>query len=111
MKHRSSLSSKERGARSRAAQLIHDKPLIVGSLVEMENTCGKPNCKCAKGDKHKSWCLAVRDMGKRKMVHIPRGWEEEVFEGVKTYREICRQMEIVSQIGIERIALSKKVKE
>ena len=54
MKHRSSLSPKERSARSKAVQLIHDKPLILGSLVEMANTCGKPNCKCTKGEKHKS---------------------------------------------------------
>jgi len=111
MKPRSSLSQKERSARSKAAQLIHDKPLIVGSLVEMANTCGKPNCKCARGDKHKSWYLAVRDQGKRKMVHIQRGWEDEVFEGVKTYKELRKHMETISQIGIERITLPKKNKE
>jgi len=43
MKHRTALPENERRARSRATQLIHDKPLIVGGLVEMANTCGKPN--------------------------------------------------------------------
>lgn len=111
MKHRNYLSQKERGARSKAAKLIHDKPLIVGSLVEMANTCGKPNCKCTRGEKHKSWCLAVRYQGKRKMVHIPRDREEAAFEGVKAYQELWEQMEAISQINLERMILSSKGKE
>lgn len=56
-----------------AVKIIHDKSVILGSLVEMANTCGNSNCKCTKGDKHKSWRLAVRHKGKRKMIHIPHG--------------------------------------
>lgn len=110
MKHRSFLSQKERSARSKAAQLIHDKPLLLGSLVEMANTCGKPNCKCTKGEKHKSWCLAIRHKGKRKMMHIPRELENAFFEGVKTYQELWKQMEAISQASVERITLAKKGK-
>ena len=111
MKHRNYLSQKERGARSKAAKLIHDKPLIVGSLVEMANTCGKPNCKCTRGEKHRSWCLAVRYQGKRKMIHIPRGNEDAVFEGVKAYQELWEQMDVISQASLERISLAKRGKE
>lgn len=111
MKHRNYLSQKERNARSKATKLVHDKPLIVGSLVEMANTCGKPNCKCTKGDKHRSWCLAVRHEGKRKMIHIPRQCENVIFEGVKTYQELWKQMETISQESLERISLAKQGKE
>lgn len=111
MKHRNYLSQKERGARSKAAKLIHDKPLIVGSLVEMANTCGKPNCKCTRGEKHKSWCVAVRHKGKRKMIHIPRGSEDAVFEGVRAYQELWEQMDVISQASLERITLVKQGKE
>ncbi len=109
MKHRN-FSQKERSARSRATQLIHSSPFVVGSLVEMARVCGKPNCKCTKGDRHKSWCLAVRDQGKRKMVHVPREWEESVFDWVKTYQELWKQMEAISQASVERITLAKKGK-
>jgi len=110
MKPRSSLPQKERSARSKAAQLIHDKPLILGTVVEMANTCGKPNCKCAKGEKHKSWCLAIRHKGKRKMMHIPREHKDAVFEGVRTYQELWKQMEIISEVNVERITLAIKGK-
>jgi hypothetical protein len=111
MKHRNSLSQKERNARSKAAKLLHDSPFIVGSLVEMSNTCGKPNCKCTRGEKHKSWCLAVRDQGKRKMMHIPHASESSVFKLVNTYQELWKQVEIISQENFERITQSKKDKE
>jgi hypothetical protein len=107
MKHRNAIPEKERRARSKAAKLIHDSPLVIGSLVEMGNTCGKPNCKCTRGDKHKSWCLAVRDQGKRKMIHIPHELENDVFDWVHAYRELRKEMETISQANIERITLFK----
>jgi len=111
MKHRNVLSGKERSARSRAAKLIHDSPFVVGSLVEMANTCGKHHCKCVQGDKHKSWCLSVRYQGSRKMIHIPHGLENTVFEWVHTYQELWKQMETISQASVERINRLKKGKE
>ena len=108
MKPRNSLSQKERSARSRATKLIHDSPFVVGSLVEMANTCGKPNCKCTRGEKHKSWCLAVRDQGKRKMFHVPHELENEVFEWVTTYRDLWKQMETISHATVERLTQFKK---
>ena len=110
MRHRGDLSQEERSARSKATKLVHDRPLIVGSLVEMANTCGKPNCKCATGEKHKSWCVSLRHKGKRKMLHIPRVCEEDVFEGVKAYQSLWEQMGIISETSLERI-LSGKGKE
>jgi hypothetical protein len=111
MKHRNALPDSERRARSRATQLIHDKPLIVGGMVEMARTCGKPNCKCATGEKHKSWCVSLRHKGKRKMIHIPRVCEEEVLEGVKAYQSLWEQMGIISEASLERILSSRKRKE
>jgi hypothetical protein len=111
MKHRTALPEKERRARSKATQLIHGKPLIVGGMVEMVRTCGKPNCKCATGEKHKSWCVSLRHKGKRKMIHIPRVCEKEVFEGVKAYQALWEQMGIISETSLERILSSHKGKE
>jgi hypothetical protein len=111
MRNRNILSVKERGARSRAAKLVHDRPLIIGSLVEMARTCGKPNCKCTRGEKHMSWYLALRHKGKRKMIHIPRECESPVFEGVKAYQELWEQMDVISQVSLARITQAPKGKE
>lgn len=110
MRHRNYLSKKERDARSKAAKLIHDKPLIVGSLVEMANTCGRLNCKCRRGERHKSWCLAVRYQGKRKMIHLKRGSEDAIFGGVNAYQGLWELMGTISQASLERIIFSRKGK-
>ena len=111
MKPRNTLSEKERRARSRASQLLHSKPLVVGSLVEMARTCGKPNCKCSAGGKHKSWYLSLRHKGKRKMLSVPHACENEIFEGVKAYQELWEQMGIISAASLERILSFRKRKE
>lgn len=108
MKHRSHLPDQERAARSKLSKLLHDKPFIAGSLVKMARTCGKVTCKCAKGDKHVSWYLAVRHKAARKMICIPRAREQEVMQRVNTYKEIAKQIDIVSQQCLERLAITDK---
>jgi hypothetical protein len=45
------------------------------------------------------------------MIHIPRVCEEEVFEGIKTYQTLWKQMGIISETSLERILSSRKRKE
>lgn len=108
MKPRNHLPETERLARSKATKLIHDNPFIAGGLVEMARTCGNPRCKCAKGDKHVSWYLATRYKGARKMISIPRQLEKDITEWVNTYKELTRQIDIISQQCLERFVKSAK---
>ncbi len=108
MKHRSHLPEQERSARSKLTKLLHDKPFVAGSLVNMARTCGKAGCKCTKGYKHVSWYLAVRHKGARKMICIPRQWEKDVIDWVNTYKEITNQIDTISQHCLERLTISGK---
>ena len=49
---RTQRSPQERDARSQAVQRVADQALLRGSLVRMERTCGKKNCRCQQGQKH-----------------------------------------------------------
>jgi hypothetical protein len=42
------------------------------------------------------------------MLHVPHELEHEVFKWVDAYRELRKQMEIISQANVERITLFKK---
>lgn len=108
MQHRSHLAPKERLARSRLAQLLHEKPLLIGSLVSMPRRCGKPGCKCTKGDLHPGTYLALRVGATRKMVHIPQSLEAEVTQSVAAYQEAWHLMEQVSQSCFERLLKEKE---
>jgi hypothetical protein len=108
MRHRRHLPEQERTARSKLTKLLHDEPFVAGGLVKMARTCGKANCKCTRGEKHVSWYLATRYKNARKMINIPRHWETDVFEWVKTYKEIMKQTDIISQHCLERFMISSK---
>jgi hypothetical protein len=108
MRHRSHLPNQERLARSKAAKLLHDKPFVAGGLVKMSRTCGKAGCKCTRGEKHVSWYLATRHKRARKMICIPRQFEKDISEWVETYKEISKQIDIISQQCLERFMISGK---
>jgi hypothetical protein len=107
MKHRSHLSEKQRRFRSELARIVHDQAFVCGSLVTLSRLCGKPGCKCAKGEKHASIALSVRIRGKRKMIHVPKALEKEVQAMVERYQGIKRLLDAVSQDEMERF-LEKK---
>lgn len=107
MRHRSYLPIPERRVRSRLAQMLHQKPFLIGSLVSMPRLCGKPGCKCTQGELHPGLYIALRVKEKRRMVHIPQSLEGMVRQWVSTYQEIWYLMEKVSESCYQRF-LQKK---
>jgi len=108
MRHRGYLPPKERQARSRLAQLLPQKPLLIGSLVSMSRVCGKPGCKCTQGELHPGLYLSLRVKEKRKMIHVPQSLEAKVRQWVGTYQEVWRLMEKVSEACYQRFFQEKQ---
>jgi hypothetical protein len=108
MRHRGYLPAKERQVRSRLAKLLHQKPLLIGSLVSMPRVCGKPGCKCARGDLHPGLYLSLRVGEKRKMIQVPQSLEAKVRQWVGTYQEAWRLMEKVSAFCFQRFFQEKQ---
>ena len=48
-------------------ELVPRKPMARGTVYELKRKCGKPNCRCAKGELHKQICLTVTRNGKTKL--------------------------------------------
>jgi len=78
MKHRSHFSAKQRKARSKLAQIVHEKGFVRGTIITMSRVCGNPNCRCAKGQKHVSLYLSRSEAGKPKLMFIPKRYEKMV---------------------------------
>lgn len=97
------MSQRERNARGRLAQLIHDGGLIRGSLVVRERTCGKPNCRCAKGQKHASLYLVVCEEGKYRQVFVPKDLEHVVRLWVENHQKARGLFEEISRMHHERV--------
>ena len=107
MRRRTHLSDPERRARSRLTQLVHEHPFLCGSLVTMQRTCGKPGCKCTRGELHAGLYLALRVGKKRKMIHVPQAMEQTVRQWVANYQEAWHLMEQISELCMKRFSLKK----
>ena len=67
-----------------------DKPVIKGSVYELKTKCGKPGCKCTKGQLHHRMVVSASEKGKTKLRAIPRGFLVEVQTKVRRYQELRR---------------------
>ena len=97
------MSRRERDARGRLAQLIHDGGLIRGSLVVRQRTCGKPNCRCARGEKHASLYLVVSEEGKYRQVFVPKDLEQVVRLWVENHQKAKDLFEEISRMHHDRV--------
>ncbi len=67
-----------------------DKPVTKGSVYELKTKCGKPGCKCAKGQLHHRMVVSASEKGKTKLRAIPHGYLVEVQTKVRRYQELRR---------------------
>lgn len=70
--------------------VLADRPLIKGSVYEIKRRCGKPGCKCARGELHRSMVLSASEQGRTKLRAIPRGRLTDVRQKVAAYQQIRR---------------------
>jgi len=95
--HRQDFPPEERRRRSRIAQIAVSTRLLRGSLTIRNNTCGKPNCCCSRGEPHLSLYLTQSRNGKPRQLFVPKSWEARVRQAVKDYQELQELIEELSE--------------
>ena len=83
--------------------------ILRGSLMERYLTCGNPNCKCAKGERHGPvWYLSVTlDQSHRKGSTVPADQVEQVRRWIENYHRVKEQLEKISDINRELLRRAK----
>ncbi len=108
MSQRSQRPFPERHARSQLAQLITQQPFLRGSLVERARSCGKPTCRCQRGQLHRSLYLAVRHKDRRALLYVPRALEDTVRLWVQNGRSLSRQLADLNQLQLDQLLQRKQ---
>jgi hypothetical protein len=106
---KAAMSAEERALRSKAAQILASGALLHGYLAKRTQVCGKPNCKCTRGEKHAVFVLVVRRDGRSEQIPIPKRLEPAVRQWVeqdKTVREIVAR---ISELQTDRLRDLKKL--
>lgn len=70
--------------------LFSDRPVMKGTVYALKRKCGKPGCKCARGELHTRMVLSASEGGKTRLQVIPHGSLGEVQEKVRRYQELRR---------------------
>jgi hypothetical protein len=97
------MSLPERQARSALARLVTQRGLLRGNLLERRRVCGKPNCRCARGELHASLYLVFSEGGKLRQRFIPKDWEARVRQWVRDYHEGRRLLEEITRLYYEKV--------
>ena len=97
------MSSAERQARSRLAQLLSRRGFLRGSLLARQMKCGKANCRCAQGEGHESLFLVISEYGRTRQLYVPKDWVSRVRLWVEDYHRARELMEEISRIYWDKV--------
>jgi hypothetical protein len=81
--------------------------------MERYLTCGKPDCKCARGQRHGPvWYLSVTlDQSHRTGTTVPPDQVEQVRRGIANYHRVKERLEKISDINRELLRRGKSQKQ
>jgi hypothetical protein len=100
--------SKPHPIQNRRLPRIED--VIRGSAVVMERACGKKNCRCLKGHKHRSLYISQYHKGGPRMAYIPKKNEKSVLRLVTNYKILKTAIQKASELNMSRLTLHRKEK-
>ncbi len=83
-------------------ELAACRPFVAASLCQVNRRCGKPGCRCARGQPHRAHVLTYKVKGKTRAVHVPKDLLSEVQEWVKEYKRIKA---LIRQVSCHSLAI------
>ncbi len=89
--------------RKAAKDMPRIEGILRGSIVVVKRYCGKANCRCQKGHKHRSLYISQSNNGQSRLVYIPQRSEEQVRRLIRNYQALKNVMEDISRINIQLV--------
>jgi len=83
--------------------------VLRGSLMERYLTCGHPDCKCTRGERHGPvWYLSLTlDQSHRSGCTVPGDQVEQVRRWIENYHQVKENLEKISDINRELMRRQK----
>lgn len=92
------LRQKARELRSRMRKLGQ---MIQGSITFRRITCGKSNCKCARGQLHTCVCITYKEKGRTKTVYVDKAAQGEALIMCANYKKMKVLLKQLSLTNME----------
>lgn len=84
--------------------------VMKGSIVIVKRYCGKPNCRCRQGFKHRSLYVSRTDKGISRLVYIPKRSEEDVRRLIGNYRKLKSALNTISRFNMQVMTAPRRDK-
>ena len=97
------MSPQERRLRSQLNRLLSRRGVIHGSLIRRWRVCGKPHCKCTRGELHEGLYLVVTEQGKPRQLYVPKEWEQTVQRWIDDYGKARKLMDEISRTHWDKV--------
>lgn len=92
-------------------QLGRIKPFVEGSIAEIHSECGTKNCRCHRGEKHRSVRLCRKEKGKSQAIYIPVDLEEDVRQWNDEHKRLKALLKEISLLSEQIIRFHVKDKK
>lgn len=84
------------------------RPLLLrGRLTTFRRRCGKPTCRCARGEPHESPALTFTESGRTRTITLSRADVEEVAAALARYEDRLAELETEARAGLARLRQRK----
>jgi hypothetical protein len=80
-------------------------PLVRGVYVEAGRRCGKPSCRCAQGELHRTAMISAKIGGRTRNTYVPLKDRERIREAALRYRRLRRARAEMAKLTRETLAL------
>ena len=81
-------------------QLAACRPFVAASLCVVPRRCGKPTCKCMRGEPHTAHVLTFKVRNKTRTIHVPKEMVQEVQQWVTEHKRIKNLLQEISDLSV-----------
>ena len=86
-------------------RLQRSDPMVQGSFYLLRRKCGKPNCRCARGQLHATYVLTRSEQGKDRLYTVPKDQRAEVRHWAAEYRRYQRARAVLVKRHLHLLSL------
>jgi hypothetical protein len=88
------------------------REMLPGSFVERKRACGRPNCRCADGERlHSQFQISVLIDGKPKALNIPADLAEKVRQKIAMRQRFDAAAATICDVNLKRFLKEKEERQ
>jgi hypothetical protein len=91
--------------------LQRDQPMVQGSFYRLRRKCGKPNCRCTRGELHESWVITRSEQGQDRIYSVPTDQRAQLRQWTAEYRRYQRARAVLIKRHLKLVQLVDRIAE